>query len=98
MTEPTSGAKAPAPRREALGWIPAFLAELAASGSVHRAILASGVARQTPYDTRRRHPDFAAEWDKALAAGLAKKGEARVPFAAMLPDSPPEIAGEEPAD
>jgi hypothetical protein len=99
MTKTTSAAKALAPRRKALAWTPAFLAELAASGSVRRAIRAAGVARGTPYEARERHPDFAAKWDKARAAGLARSKQcaSRVFFVPALPEPAPEPA-EEPAD
>lgn len=49
----------------------AFCAALVASGgNVSRACQAIDVARLTAYRWREEDPDFAADWDKAKAAGL----------------------------
>lgn len=48
-----------------------FLDSLSEHGIVARAVRAAGGGRRTFYDWRAADPDFAAEWDAALALGLA---------------------------
>ncbi|MBA4753025.1 MAG: hypothetical protein H2055_12475 [Sphingopyxis sp.] len=44
----------------------AFLAELAQSCNVGRALAMAGMAGSTAYQLRRRDPEFAAQWQAAL--------------------------------
>jgi Bacteriophage Sf6, terminase small subunit-like len=47
----------------------AFLAELAAGGSVQRACLAARIGRSAAYAWRENDEDFAAAWEDAYEAG-----------------------------
>lgn len=49
-----------------------FLEALAESGSVRHATLKAQVSPSTPYHARARDPDFAAEWETALATAYAR--------------------------
>lgn len=48
----------------------AFLAALAETCNVGRACTAVGISRYTAYKWRKEQPEFAAEWDDAMRAGL----------------------------
>lgn len=54
-------------RRDAMEWRAAFIARLRGTGTVRYAATAAGVSRQTVYEWRDRDPDFAREWDDAIA-------------------------------
>ena len=61
--------------REAMA---AFLAALAETGQVDEALRRSGAPRAALYRKRDRRPLFAAQWDRALAAGLDALRDAAV--------------------
>ena len=66
----------------------AFLAELALTGNVRLACRALGLNRSTFTRRRSKHPDFAARWDRTLAAAharLERQGGARPPE--ILPET-----------
>jgi hypothetical protein len=52
-----------------------FLAELAATCCVQRAAEAAGVAPSSCYSRRLRDPQFAADWEAAIAIGYAQVEE-----------------------
>lgn len=64
----------------------AFLDHLAACCNVTRAAAAAGVGVSTVYDTRRRDPAFAAQWDEAIEAGYATLEALLIERAALGPD------------
>lgn len=51
-------------------WRPAFLEELASTCNVAEAARVAGVARRTVYQHRETDPEFAAEWEDAVEAGV----------------------------
>ncbi|MDG5489116.1 hypothetical protein NYR55_10875 [Sphingomonas sp. BGYR3] len=59
-----------------------FLTHLAETANVTAAVGKSGVSSSTVYRTRYREPEFAAEWDRALAIGYDRL-EAAMLAAAM---------------
>jgi hypothetical protein len=65
-------------KAEPLAWMPAFLAELAASGIVRRSVRKAGIALPTAYGARGRRPQFAQAWDDALA-GKHHRAEPEAP-------------------
>jgi hypothetical protein len=87
MTEQQPGC--PEPKREPLSWIPAFLAELAASGVIRRAARAAHIALPTAYGACERHPEFAAAWDSALITAEQNGGRVRAICRTTPPASPP---------
>lgn len=50
----------------------AFLAELAQSCNIGRALAAAGMSGSTAYQLRRRDPEFAAQWQAALEIGYER--------------------------
>ena len=62
MTEEIAGPK----------WIPQFLAALAETGVVNRAMQAAGVGEGSVYQQRKRNLGFAQAWDAARAASAAR--------------------------
>lgn len=62
MTEPD---KADTPRegKPRRDWMPGWLAAYAECGTAKGACEVVGIARQTAYEARATHPEFAAEWD-----------------------------------
>lgn len=50
----------------------AFLAELAQSCNVGRALVVAGMSGSTAYQLRRRDPEFAAQWQAALEIGYER--------------------------
>jgi hypothetical protein len=90
MTEQTCYA-APAMRRRA--WMPAFLAELAQTGSVTEAARAVRIDRRTTYAARDRDPGFAADWQQAVDVSRARHLPADLPAlprwtSESLPEAP----------
>jgi hypothetical protein len=55
-------------------WTIAFLRALERGGAVEGAALDAGIDKTSAYNRRKAHPDFAREWDSALAA---HRGEAQ---------------------
>ena len=51
-------------------WRPAFLRALSAIPNVTAAAETAGIARQTAYDARKAHEDFAGAWEGALEEGV----------------------------
>ena len=57
----------PTPKRE---WRARFLELLAKTFSVSAAAQGAGIDRSSVYDHRKKDPDFAAQWDTALAQAI----------------------------
>lgn len=62
------------PRPSAPPWRGPFLRELGRTGSVAAAADRAGIDRSSAYQLRRRNPAFAASWDRARAAAVARLG------------------------
>ena len=58
----------PEPKRPrgSTAWRKGFLDTLAATGSVHRALLENGVGKTTAYEARKKDEEFAAQWKNAI--------------------------------
>ena len=59
--------------RRGPAWVPYFLQSLARVGEVRRAAAEAGIDFTSAYARRKRHPDFAAAWEAALAAYRARQ-------------------------
>jgi hypothetical protein len=51
-------------------WQPVFIEALAQRPNVSRAARAAGISRRRVYQVREADPEFAAEWDDAIAGSL----------------------------
>lgn len=74
-------------------WKEVFLGNLAVVPNVGRACRVAGVSRQTAYQARKQHPDFAAEWDAALENGIDMVEEAMLARAMDLDSKTGVTAG-----
>jgi len=76
-------------------WTLAFLRALERCGEVRRAAEDAAVDHTTAYARRKAHPDFAAEWDGALAAYAEKvklRAEPDLEAGAPAPPPPPAVS------
>ncbi len=81
-------------------WTSTFLEALARTRSVNHAGKSVGINRRTLYETRDRYPEFAAQWDDALAsavdeleASALKRAIEGVPEAVLYKGRPVMVAG-----